>query len=99
MIIRIVRMTFVSEKTDEFLEIFNKYKRQIRMQPGCQHLELLQDHHQKNVYTTYSHWNTEDDLNNYRYSETFGLVWPATKALFYEKPVAQSYVILDKIEA
>lgn len=91
MIIRIVRMTFQEDKVSEFLAIFDQYKEAIRKQPGCTHLELWKDLHQPNSYSTYSHWESESDLNNYRHSETFGKVWPATKLLFSEKPVAYSH--------
>lgn len=93
MIIRIVRMTFQEDKVEDFLSIFNEFKLEIRNQPGCNHLALLKDHHQENIYSTYSHWVNEESLNNYRNSETFGMVWPATKKLFKEKPVAHSYEI------
>ena len=98
MIIRIVRMTFQEEKVEEFLELFDTYKSAIRHQPGCLHLELLVDHHQSNVFSTYSHWNNENSLNAYRDSDTFGKVWPATKKLFADKPTAHSYQLKMTIE-
>ncbi|ARS34299.1 putative quinol monooxygenase [Pontibacter actiniarum] len=96
MIVRIVRMTFKEEKTAEFLEIFRNSKARIRAFEGCQHVELLQDLHQPNVYSTYSLWDSEDHLNRYRGSELFGQVWPATKTLFADKPQAWS---LQQVEA
>lgn len=39
---------------------------------------------------TYSHWNTPEDLDNYRTSETFGEIWPNIKPWFKEKPEAWS---------
>jgi len=92
MIIRIVRMTFWPEKTGEFLEIFRSSKEKIRAFDGCRQVELLQDLHQPNVYSTYSLWESEEQLNAYRHSELFGQVWPATKALFADKPLAWSHV-------
>ena len=88
MIIRLVRMTFKADKINQFLEIFDANKEAIRNQPGCHHLELWQDKDHSNIFTTYSYWESENDLNNYRHSETFGKVWPATKALFDQKPIA-----------
>lgn len=95
MLIRIVRMTFQEEKVADFLEIFRNSKEKIRAFEGCQHVELLQDLHQPNVYSTYSHWQTEEHLNRYRSSELFGQVWPATKALFSDKPQAWSLKKVD----
>jgi heme-degrading monooxygenase HmoA len=39
-------------------------------------------------YFTYSWWGSESDLNAYRKSLTFGVLWPKTKALFSGKPQA-----------
>ena len=39
-------------------------------------------------FFTFSHWESEADLNAYRESALFGEVWPKTKALFYDKPQA-----------
>ena len=37
---------------------------------------------------TYSHWENEQALENYRLSETFGTIWPKIKLWFAEKPEA-----------
>ena len=89
--IRIVRMTFKESETSLFLKIFDESKEKIRAFEGCNHLELLQDVHDSNVYSTYSYWESEGHLNQYRKSELFGIVWSKTKKLFSEKPVAHSY--------
>ncbi|WP_242917028.1 putative quinol monooxygenase [Pontibacter liquoris] len=90
MIVRIVRMTFQEDKTAAFLEIFRNSKDRIRAFEGCHHVELLQDINEPNVYSTYSLWDTEEHLNQYRGSELFGQVWPATKTLFAAPPQAWS---------
>jgi heme-degrading monooxygenase HmoA len=90
MIIRIVKMTFQLEKVDEFIHLFNESKELIRNMSGCMHLELLNDIHAKEIYFTYSYWNSEKDLNNYRNSEVFAHVWSKTKVLFTAKPEAWS---------
>ncbi|MBD80726.1 MAG: antibiotic biosynthesis monooxygenase [Crocinitomicaceae bacterium] len=90
MFIRIVKMTFKKDKTEEFRAIFNASKNKIRNQPGCQHLELLRDVNSPNIFMTYSYWTDSKDLENYRKSELFGQVWKATKALFDDKPQAWS---------
>ncbi|MCJ8164683.1 antibiotic biosynthesis monooxygenase [Pontibacter sp. E15-1] len=91
MIVRIVRMTFREDKTGEFLKIFRNSKEKIGAFEGCNHVELLQDINHPNVYSTYSLWDSEEHLNNYRDSELFGQVWKATKALFADKPQAWSH--------
>jgi heme oxygenase (mycobilin-producing) len=90
MLIRVVRMTFQADKVGQFLEIFEQSKHKIRAFDGCEHLELWRDAHLPNVFCTYSHWQSEAQLNNYRDSALFAQVWPATKALFADKPIAFS---------
>lgn len=90
MITRIVRLSFQEEHIDTFLEIFDKKMRHIKTQPGCSHLELHRDANKKNVFYTLSHWNSEEDLDNYRHSDLFGEVWPEVKQYFNEKPLAYS---------
>lgn len=90
MLIRVVRMSFIEEKVGAFLENFEANKEKIRNFPGCHHLELWQDETQQNIFTTYSHWESEDALNQYRDSELFKSVWAVTKPLFAGKPFAFS---------
>ena len=89
-------MSFHPEKVEAFLENFHKNKAFIRNYPGNMFLELYQDKNNKSVFFTYSFWNTEQDLENYRNSELFKGVWTFTKALFNDKPEAWS---VDKIES
>jgi len=83
-------MTFKPEEIDNFLEVFNESKEQIRGFEGCQHLELLEDYHESNVLLTHSHWTDDVALDNYRNSELFANVWAKTKPLFAERPLAFS---------
>lgn len=98
MIIRIVKMTFMPEKVNEFLEVFNSSKYLIRNFEGCSRLELLNDINCKNIFFTYSYWETEEALNKYRNSPLFASVWGRTKVLFAAKTEAwslQQQVILN----
>ncbi|WP_297335758.1 antibiotic biosynthesis monooxygenase family protein [Algoriphagus sp.] len=99
MLIRIVRMTFQPDRVTEFLENFEKNKAKIRSFPGCSHLELWQDENQENIFLTYSHWESESTLNQYRDSELFKTVWAFTKPLFAEKPQAFSSKKLQEVES
>lgn len=90
MLIRIVRMTFKPEEVDAFLELFDQTKEKIRHFPGCKHLELMRDYNDPCVFSTYSHWENEEALNNYRHSELFKTVWANTKSKFEDKPTAFS---------
>ncbi len=91
MIKRIVRLTIDESKVDDFIANFNKHKKDIRSFEGCEHLELWQDAHQKNIFVTYSNWSKEDDLNNYRNSDLFKGIWKVTKTYFCDKPIAWSH--------
>lgn len=90
-------MTFRPDKVSQFLSIFESSKNKIRSFPGCMDLELHRDHNAKNIFITYSIWENEKALNSYRNSELFRSVWPETKILFLEKPIAFSNVIIEKI--
>lgn len=94
MFVRIVKMRFQEDKIDIFLEKFNVIKENIRHFEGNQFLELYQDKNDNRIFFTYSYWNTEEDLENYRKSDLFNEVWTFTKALFSDKPEAWS---VDKI--
>ena len=94
MLVRIVKMTFVPEKTDEFEARFQSVKQDILKFEGCDFLELYRDRKHANIYFTYSYWRSEKDLDHYRNSNFFKEVWSGTKKLFSEKPEAWS---VDKI--
>lgn len=94
MFVRIVKMSFAEENIIPFLDNFETVKQKIRNFEGCQFLELYRDKHNTNIFFTYSYWNTEDDLNNYRDSDLFQSVWTKTKQMFNAKPEAWS---VDKV--
>ena len=97
MIVRIVRMEFLPEYVASFHQLFDQIKHQIRSFPGCHGLELHADPQNPNVRYTYSIWDSEESLQNYRKSELFGRVWPKTKTLFGAKPIAYSLSLLESI--
>lgn len=88
MITRIVKMTFKETNIQAFEGLFERFKLSIRNQEGCLHLKLLQDKANPCIFFTYSLWENEKFLNQYRSSALFAEVWPATKLLFAEKPLA-----------
>lgn len=94
MFVRIVKMEFQEDKINQFLSNFEKVKNNIRNQDGCRLLEMYQDKNNRNIFFTYSYWETEQDLENYRNSDLFKGVWAKTKPMFNAKPLAWS---VDKI--
>ena len=90
MLVRIVKMSFKADKIDLFLANFEANKEKIRASKGCDLLVLYRDKTNVNMFFTYSYWQTEQDLENYRQSDLFNGVWATTKVLFNEKPEAWS---------
>ncbi len=93
MIVRIVQMTFRQDCIPAFTTLFDERKQTIRNFKGCTHLELWQDSKDPAIFFTYSNWDSEADLDHYRFSEFFKDTWGKTKALFAEKPQAWSVVV------
>ncbi len=98
MLVRIVKMTFRPEEVAPFIQAFEAYKDRIRNFPGCTYLQVLQDQQQPEIIFSYSHWQSEKDLNNYRKSSLFSEIWPATKKRFAAKPEAWSTVLLHDLK-
>lgn len=94
MLVRIVKMNFRKEEIEHFQLFFETKKNFIRGFEGCQFLELYQDKNDPEIFFTYSYWENEAALDNYRHSELFKSVWAATKKMFCGKPEAWS---VDKI--
>ena len=98
MFVRIVKLSFHEENIPAFLENFELNKQKIRNASGNRFLELYQDKNNKSIFFTYSYWETEADLENYRNSELFKEVWSLTKKLFNDKPEAWSVDKLVSLE-
>lgn len=97
MLVRIVKLSFHPDKIPAFLDNFELVKNQIRNFPGNRLLELYQDKTNASIFFTYSYWDSEEDLENYRKSELFTEVWDFTKKLFNDKPEAWSVDKLDRL--
>jgi quinol monooxygenase YgiN len=91
-------MHFSPGKRDDFLRIFESSKAAIRAFTGCHGVELLQDINDDHRFFTYSQWESEAFLNQYRASTLFQNTWAATKALFDEKPLAWSTQSIHKLD-
>ena len=98
MFVRIVKLSFHEENIPAFLENFELNKQKIRNASGNRFLELYQDKNNKCIFFTYSYWETEADLENYRNSELFKEVWSFTKKLSNDKPEAWSVDKLVSLE-
>ena len=88
--VRIVQLTFKEEYFDDFLTHFETVKDAINAFPGCKGMKLLKNKKRHGVVFTYSEWESEADLENYRNSALFGSIWPKVKQWFDDKPRAWS---------
>jgi len=90
-ITRIVKMTFKPEHISDFETFFMSIKDKVAGQPGCNGVKLLKEQNNTGVFFTYSHWNSVDDLNAYRHTDTFAKIWPTVKNWFGDK--AQAWTV------
>ena len=90
MITRIVKLEFQEDKIDSFLSFFDTIKHVVNEFPGCYGMKLYQDIDNPTVVMTYSHWESQLDLDRYRDSDEFGTIWPKIKPWFAKKPDAWS---------
>lgn len=98
MFTRIVKMEFNTEEIETFLSNFEEVKSKIRNFSGCKFLELYRDNNNTDIFFTYSRWEKEIDLENYRNSELFKGVWATTKPMFRSKAQAWSVDTLHSLK-
>lgn len=97
MILRIVRMEFRTDETENFQQLFDRKKHHIRAFPGCIELALHKDTRHEGVRYTVSKWESEAALEAYRHSDLFTSTWEQTKALFAERPLAYSLEQMEEV--
>ena len=90
-IVRVVRLTFIEDSIGAFKELYKEHEEAISSQTGCFSVDLVEDSSNPLVWATISKWKDVESLNRYRDSKLFGVVWPATKVLFAEKPEVWTY--------
>ncbi|MFT6815405.1 MAG: heme-degrading monooxygenase HmoA [Sphingobacteriales bacterium] len=90
MIKRVVKLEIKDSSRAEFEGIVAKYKPFIEKSKGCSKLDILQDVNNPTIYFTYSYWNTEEDLDEYRHGSLFKEVWALFKPHFNAKAEAWS---------
>ncbi len=88
MITRIVKLQFREENLRDFLSYFDTISHIVNNFPGCYGMKLYQEKGNPTTVFTYSHWASEQDLENYRLSPEFSEIWPHIKVWFDGKPEA-----------
>ena len=91
-------MEFAEENISSFLDNFETVKEKIRNFPGCLFLELYRDNNDETIFFTYSKWQDDIDLENYRNSQLFKEVWATTKAMFRSKAQAWSVDTIHQLD-
>lgn len=94
--IRIVKLSFEAIHVDKFVLLFEERQHLIRNFEGCSHLELWQDKEDSCIFYTYSLWQNEHYLQQYRISTIFHDTWGQVKQWF--KCPAQAFSA-DKIKS
>lgn len=90
MITRIVQLEFDPSKVEDFLTFFDSVNDVVNSFTGCAGMKLYQDIHNPCIIITYSYWENESALDNYRNSEAFNEIWSTIKPWFCMKPKAWS---------
>ncbi len=92
---RIVKLTFLESKTQDFINIYEESRQNIGRFAGCLGVELLRCKSPDNIFFTYSQWENEAALENYRRSELFNNTWSKVKPLFGGKAEAWTVIVND----
>lgn len=96
MIKRIVKLSFKENMGEFFLSsILPNQKLFTRNFKGCNHLELWQSTQSNDIIFSYSLWDSEELLNEYRNSEKFRSFWEETKQHFSTKAEAYSVKVIE----
>ncbi len=90
MITRIVKLIVAQDKVGDFMNAYRSANSKISAFSGCKYLELLASKDEPGIIFTYSHWETESDLENYLNSDFFKSTWTNVKPFFAGKPEAWS---------
>ncbi len=90
MIIRIVKVTLLPGKRNDFLRLFSSVCPDIRAFPGCNGVEVLSDTTHPDLAFTISRWDSEDHLEAYRQSQLFTDTWRQARQLFAARADAWS---------
>ncbi len=96
MITRIVKLSFQNQYCPHFESMFPKIQQIVFSSKGCKEVKLLKSM-EKGLYFTYSHWDTEQSLEDYRQSDVFKKIWSDFKTNFKDAPQAWSTVDISPV--
>lgn len=88
MILRVVKMNVDEEKRDAF-ELFMKNLREEKLKlAGCLHFDYFHEKNNKNIFYSYTIWESEKYLKQYKKTDLFIEVVSTLKKLCTEEPKA-----------
>ena len=96
MIRRIVKLSILENEIAHYRSLFLKNRKAIRSFKGCQHVEMFHCISEPSIFFTYSHWDNEESLEEYRNSDLFRSIWTKVKPLFADKAEAWSLNLVDE---
>ena len=88
MITRIIKITIDPVNTDDFRQFITLMKDNFSTIGGCQHIDILNDKEDKNIFFMYTIWETEAMLNKYRKSELNKTFWNKLNQWSIKEPQA-----------
>jgi len=98
MITRLVKLTLNPLKTSKFISLFEASQEKIKSYAGCRLLKFYKDVNNPFIYFTYSEWDSEADLENYRNSEVFLSIWKEAKTCFSAPAEAWSISEFNRLD-
>ncbi len=93
MINRYVRLEIGKAGHESFIATFEQVRNKISAFPGCHGVVLWRGMGDRNIFATFSKWDSMEALNEYRSSELFNSTWTKVKPSFVARPQAFSYNI------
>ncbi|HSC52129.1 MAG TPA: antibiotic biosynthesis monooxygenase [Phnomibacter sp.] len=89
-ITRVVKLTLQYHQIDAFKKLFAEHTTKIAEFEGCLELKGFQDSKEPQLFFTISRWQSEQHLDNYRFSDFFKSLWSKVKPMFADKAEAHS---------
>ncbi len=91
MIVRIVHMFFRPHALEQLMPLIHRQLRNVMSHPGCLAVKLFRDTSDPDHLCTFSIWEDQEALDDYRQSDHFIEVWSTLKSHFAKPPQAYSF--------
>lgn len=88
MITRIVKMNVNELDIEKFKLLVQPYQSKILAFKGCVQVDIMRDKKNRTQFFSYSIWESEEALENYRNSKMFREIWAEIKKLLSSPTIA-----------